>query len=295
MAKPKKPESHKTAIIEMLFDDRWDAASGVLSRPIVTLSDISAAIDKYNKSLPSKSKKLSKHNPANFFKDFFRRKDSANRNWPSSVWSKGYAARQLTGSGNAFEFVRIFQGQSEPFPISTATYPRSPQAPHLELQSLSMLPIARSLGRRDETWLMQVAVQLNLIETHFALCSIFKSELQHVSHLQIGIKLRHTEIDGLYLAQFLDGSEAIITLEAKGRKDDILEEQVLAQVKAVLSMEAFTGKKCIVPMAIKIIGDSEIYVVEYESIDIGRNAPGAITPIASEAVYRLKPPVPGIS
>lgn len=275
--------SKKTSVIEKLFNDKWDAKHQVLKgSPIVTLKELTVAI--------KAASDLSPLNPANFFKDFIRVRSSANKNWPKSVWESGFVALQVTGGGNVFEFVKVSPNQAEPFPPLGA-YPRDPNARRYTLQSLSLPLAARLLGRKDESWLTQVAVRLFLIENHVALHS---DEYLHVSHLQMGVKQKESEIDALYLGSKNNGDEVIITVEAKGRKDDILETQLLKQIQAVLRMSTLKGKKCVLPMAMKIIEPSVVYVASYSEIPLGSHPPKTLGEIVSEAVYTLKPGVPGI-
>lgn len=199
-------------------------------------------------------------------------------------------AQQVTGGGNVFEFVKVSPDQAEPFPPLGA-YPRDPNARRYTLQSVSLPLAARLLGRKDESWLTQVAVRLFLIENHVALNS---DEYLHVSHLQMGVKQKESEIDALYLGSKNNGDEVIITVEAKGRKDDILETQLLKQIQAVLRMSTLKEKKCVLPMAMKIIEPSVVYIASYSEIPLGSHPPKSLGEIVSEAVYTLKPAVPGI-
>jgi len=159
--------SKKTPIIEEIFNSRWDSISKTLSDPLVTLIQVEDAIRNYNEK--NQSDTLSTRNPANFLKDFIRKKASANRNWPSSVFERGYTARQVTGGNMCFEFVPIDPGQTEPFP-ERIIHP-SPVAKKHQIQSASMSLASRRLGRKDEAWLIQVLVKLNVIETHLAVSS----------------------------------------------------------------------------------------------------------------------------
>jgi hypothetical protein len=130
------------------------------------------------------------------------------------------------------------------------------------------------LGRSDEPWLRQVAVQLHLVQTHLAFSSSHK--FIHVTHMQTGIKQAGAEIDGLFLGKVEGDITAIITVEAKGTKDDILLTQVLEQAKAVLRMRSIRDSRklltgdcetmIVIPMAMKVLGPNLIYVAEYESI-----------------------------
>lgn len=279
--------SKKVPIIEDLFFTRWDASTASLAGPpIVTLAELQRAIRQHNQQHPDAQ--LSEKNPANFFKDFIRNRTSANANWPRSVWRHNYTARQITGEGNVFEFVQAATGQADPFPSS---YPRDPEYRRYSLQSVSLPLLARLLGRQEETWLTQVAVQLYLIETHLA---FYVEEFLHVSHLQSGIKQAKAEIDALYIGQKSNGCEVIITVEAKGRRDDILESQIVSQVRTVLGMRHLQSKHAILPMAVKIIDRSIVYVVAHEEIPFGTAASAVRIEIASEASYELRPHVPGI-
>src|SRR5205823_5443876 len=125
--------------------DRWDTAKNCFkssSSPVVTLKQLSVAIEQYNLQNPS-TRPLSTRNPANFFKDLIRNRASSNLNWPASLWNRGYTARQKTGGGNAFEFVKAPVGQAEPFTSATQPYPRSPNLLRHTLQSVSLPPLAR--------------------------------------------------------------------------------------------------------------------------------------------------------
>ena len=69
-------ESNKTPVIEILFNKRWQGPKKPLTTPVVTLADVQDAIRSYNNSKPRT--KLSTRNPANFFKDFIRKRRSPN-------------------------------------------------------------------------------------------------------------------------------------------------------------------------------------------------------------------------
>jgi hypothetical protein len=288
-------ESKKAAIIESLFNGRWQGKGKPLLNSLVTLTDVSRAIQAYNAS--NKGRELSAKNPANFFKDFFRIKRSANKNWPGSVLTRGYTAHQVTGKGLCFEFSPIQPGQTEPFPISGIHVP-GPSVPKHQIQSASMPLASRRLGRGDEAWLIQVLVKLHVIETHLALRSPRK--FVQVDLLQTNIKLARTEIDALFLGfeELPDTDpqelrEIIITCEAKGRSDDILEDQLLAQVKATFGMHAI-HQGTVVPIAVKAIAPSKVYVVQFAPVNRA-DVPGLLAlSVESEAVYELLPSVPGV-
>lgn len=71
---------------------------------------------------------------------------------------------QRTGTGDAFEFIRFNAGQTEPFPDSFRMPDNPPTYP---VQSLSLPIVTKRLGRRDESWLIQTAVNLRIVESHF--------------------------------------------------------------------------------------------------------------------------------
>ena len=285
------PET-KSFIIERLFDERWNAASGTLGDALVTLADVSDAIAVYNSEHPQQLP-MSTRNPANFFKDFVRNKERANRNWPRNVLARGYTARQETGNNACFRFVPLDQGQTEPF-LSSQVLAPTPSTRRHQVESASLPLASRRLGRADEPWLTQVVVRLRIIETHLALVS--QRNIVQVDHLQMSVKLRNSEIDALFLAVEQRGTaleELIVCCEAKGRRDDILEDQVLAQVRAVFALHGITHD-IVIPMAVKAHTLSEIYVVEFDAVQRqGAQALTALT-VASDALYQLVPPVPGI-
>ena len=113
----------------------------------------------------------------------------------------------------------------------------------------------------------------------------------------MSVKLSGTEIDALFLAQeeIAGGEfqEAIITCEAKRGRDDILEDQILRQAKAPFSMRQITQNH-VIPIAIKCVGPSQIYVVEFEELDRESFREVDSIAIASDSLFEITPPVPGI-
>lgn len=286
----------KPVVIELLFSQRIDPATGQFIGPtVVTNSQLSAAISATELANPGRWRKpLQHHNPANFFKDMIRTK-SRNQQWPQSVLHAGYTGVEAFGTGAVFEFVPVPVGQNVAFDSAAFPMP-STSTPRHELQSVSMPLASRRLGQRNEPWLMQVAVRLHIIETHLALYSPI-SDIRQVDHLQMSLKHPVAEIDGLYLAIRLHGvnlEELIITCEAKGRNDDILPNQILRQVKTAFTLNGVTQHK-VIPMAIKVVGSSEVFVVEFQVIDRTQIANVAALAIVSQAVYTLHPAVPGIA
>src|SRR5262245_11899615 len=104
------------------------------------LHDVQAAIRKHNAEHPSPDN-LSDRNPANFFKDFVRRRDSANLHFPKEVFEHGFTARQVTQGGACFEFVPVDVGQTEPFPSKTPQLSAEALDRVHKIQSMS-LPLA---------------------------------------------------------------------------------------------------------------------------------------------------------
>lgn len=178
--------SQKTVVVDHL----WDVLNAQ-GRTIATFADVREAIEHCNKV---HGNTLKKDNPANFMKDLLRG-GNASRNWPERLKELRYTGRQITGEDRIFEFIPYSEGQLEPFPN-----PFESEGTELELivQSLSMSLATKSLGRLDESWLIQVAVQLKILETHFA--NLSQAGVVELTHLQTGVKLNRTEIDSLFLA-----------------------------------------------------------------------------------------------
>lgn len=282
--------SNKTEIIEQLFDARWSETELKLSNFLVTLREVQAAIRTYNENHPAKA--LSDANPANFFKDFIRNKRRANANWPETILRRRYAAHQLKGL--CFEFVPFEEDQSDPFPVEMVPGP-SEHTPQHRIESASLPLASRRLGRSDESWLQQVLVRLRVIETHLSLFS--KRNIEQVDHLQMNIKQAKSEIDALYLAiEHQDEGkqvEIIVSCEAKGKRDDILEGQIASQVRAVFRMSG-VRQSLVIPVAVKAFAKSKVHVIEFEAVQREEATSTLLLAVASEAVYELVPAVPGI-
>ena len=287
-------KSKKTQIVESVFNARWDQRTRTVSDRIVTLEQVADAIRRYNSAHPES--KLSDRNPANFFKDFIRNRNRANANWPASVFKRGYTARQLTGSNECFEFVPLALGQTEPFPnlIPAPTE----LTPRCRIESVSLPLASRRLGRRDEAWLIQVLVRLRVIETHLALFS--KRKLVQIDHLQMSVKLQEAEIDALFLATESEESaapgntrEVIVSCEAKGLRDDVLQDQILRQVQTVFRMPGLR-QDLVLPIAVKAIGRSAVRVIEFDVVARADVAASDSLSIVSDGIYELVPPIPGI-
>lgn len=291
-----QPESaeqsnRKSEIVGAIFLERWNSKTQTLSEPMVTLSDLSRAIRVYNKTHKQRNP-LSDRNPANFFKDFIRNKRRANKNWPKRILNAGFTAQQVTGEGRCFKFVVLAEGQTEPFPLDLIPGPTK-DTPRVKIETISMPLASRRLARGDELWLIQVLVKLRIIETHLAVFSARK--IIQLDHLQMNLKLARSEIDALFLAveEFADGTrgEVLITCEAKGKADDILEGQILEQVRAAFQLGLAPD---VLPMAVKTFAPSEIFVVEFGSMTKQEAETATSLQVASTAIYQLSPPIPGI-
>lgn len=276
--------SEKTPVIKWLFERRYDRATGSVESPVVTLAEVAEAIRATGVALSDK-------NTANFFKDFVRNVDSSNQNWPGEVWEAGYTGRQVTGDGRCFEFVRPRTGQTTPF-VGVLLPGGDPPLHRVESASLPLA--SRRLGRSDEAWLAQVVVRLRVVETHMAVYSPLAARVRQVDHLQMSVKLAESEVDAVYLAVLEGGEQILISCEAKGRRDDLLESQMVAQVKALYEQRAEELPERVLPMGIKALAPSRIQLVEFAPVTRA-DAPNLDELEATAHVhYELTPPVPGI-
>ncbi len=277
--------SEKTPIIEWLFFQHYDKTTGALTKTVMTLEDVQNAIRHFIISFGSK---LSDKNPANFMKDIVRGQN-ASRNWPDSLTKLRWTGIQCPGDGNVFEFVQFSPNQTEPFPD---LYKATAATPRFLVQSLSLPLYSRTLGRADEPWLIQTAINLRIVETHMASGS--QLPILQIIHLQMSLKLRQTEIDAMFLALFGDKTSperAIITCEAKQARERILEQQIINQVRAAFEE---TDVPIVVPIALRAVKDEGYYVVEFEKVlrDKAKTLNQLI--VYRDAVYELKPSVEGI-
>lgn len=311
--------SSKTEIIESLFLDprRWSGQK--FDKTLVTLEQVQEAIITYNKTA---KKPLSTNNPANFFKDFVRKLGSAEKNWPSAVLRAGYTAVQRTGDGDCFEFIPLQLNQNTAFPINGVAYPKDPAKAILSImQTLSLEVMTKALARKDENWLQSVAVALNIPQSHIALHPDALPPLIQLGHVQSNLKLRRTEIDGLYYAHVEGGRVALITMEAKGDSDDILASQVEDQVEAIQNLPAVKTllsfmktteeETFIIPMAMKIVpascasnvpeaskfrivGKKLLYMVHYKPVPFRNSRPEPLS-VLGETLFDMRPPIAGIN
>jgi hypothetical protein len=282
--------SNKSKVVEILFLERWNPETGELRNSVINFDQVQEAIRQFNDRYKPK-KLLSVGNPANFLKDFIRKKRSGNANWPELAKRARYTARQLTGNRRCFEFIPMPEGQNEPFPLDLVPQPDE-LTKRVEVQSVNLPLESRKLGRTDEPWLIQVMVRLRVIESHLAL--IATNKIVQLVHLQNNVKLSSSEVDALFLGTEQNGEtrEILITLEAKGRNDDILEDQILQQVRSVF--RAVRDHDEILPMAAKAIAPSEIYLIEFERVRRDEIDAKERLKCVSRAIYVLKPHVPGV-
>jgi len=283
--------SQKTAVVDYLWDVLQDEGG---LRPL-TFQDVKKAIEHCNKELGSS---LSSSNPANFMKDLLRGAN-ASKNWPERLAALGISGRQIKGDNRIFEFVEYADGQTEPFP---SQFEPTGTEQITVLQSVSLPLATKSLGRTDESWLIQVAVNLKVLESHFANRSARK--VQEVTHLQVGVKLGKSEIDSLFLA-VVEGEDgrrlnALITCEAKQARDPILPDQIVQQVVAANAsvQKLDLNVSMIIPVAIKAVTGGSIYVVEFEpwTPEEASTEEESLKELKAHVtgLYELRPPVPGI-
>lgn len=289
---PERPSSYKVEVIDAIFSARWDSASQSIADSLVTLSDVSEGIRKYNAAHPEQSKPISDRNPANFFKDIIRKR--ANHMWPARILALGYTGKQVTGRNACFRFVPLRDGQTEPFPSHVPD--PTDATPRIKISSVSMPLASRRLGRSDESWLIQVAIRLHIIDTHLGLFS--QRKIIQVDHLQTAVKLGQNEIDAILLATEEAGAgqsprESIVCCEAKSMNEQVIEEQIIGHVASVFQSLPGTWNTAI-PICVKTIARSAIRVLEFEAVERENAAELVQLTLVSDAIYELVPPVPGI-
>lgn len=283
-------KSQKTIVIERIFDLLYDPATGTLRKNVVTAGDLAEAKRYCNEFLGATIKLDS--NPFNFMKDIVRGKAAA-KIWPDRVRKLGFVGEQRTGDGNVFAFVPVVEGVSEGFEVD---FRPTEDTPRYQVQSLSLPLASKALGRTDESWLLQVAVNLRIIETHFAIGENRQIEALELNHLQMDIKLRKVQIDALYLAkcEATTGNplgSVLITVEAKQGNQRILTEQIARQVRAAF---VSTLNDLIVPTAIAAIRGKGMYVVEFKAVRRADLANFEAPVFHREAMFILQPSVQGI-
>ncbi|MBR1226892.1 hypothetical protein JQ600_18345 [Bradyrhizobium sp. AUGA SZCCT0176] len=289
-----KPKSEKIRVIEYLYEKL--TAEG---RTVAMLSDVQQAIVTCNAQF---GLSLSTSNPANFMKDLVRGKN-ASRNWPESLKGKKIGGRQRVGGGRALEFVPYGPDQTDAFENS---FTRSADLVPVPLQSISLPLTAKRLGRKDESWLVQVTVALRVVEQHLAVRkSETLPEVLEVTHLQTGVKFGKSEVDALFLATCEIGGKrlsTLITCEAKQESERIVGHQIVGQVVAANRSVKLAGieVELILPIAIQALTEPAgcIYVAEFEPwLPSQAELDEAALPdlvLAAEGLFELRPCVPGI-
>lgn len=282
--------SEKNHVIEALFRDRYNPEAETVSPSMVTLDDVSSVI---RRLAASGLVSLSDRNPANFIKDYLR---SPRRNdlWPTVIRDAGFTARQRTGVGQCFEFVRIEPPGSMPFPDDFL--PTGNEQVFIA-QTLSLPVTTRDIVRVDEQSVAQIAVKLNVLE-HFLACSPKATGwgLREVTHLQNNVKLRNSEIDALYqaVASTGEGLEVgAIAVEVK-IGDPIIAEQIEKQALAILADPSFGF--CI-PAILKRFKKGELIAIHLDPVrrsDIKPDGTLDLSDIAYAAKYVFSPALPRI-
>lgn len=281
--------SKKTAIIERIFAELYDPVSGTLNRTIVTVEDVQAA-KRYCRDELGMAIKVDA-NPFNFMKDIVRT-NSAERIWPQRLIGLGIGGQQRTGDGAIFEFI---EGGLDALRSLSEDYKPTDETPVFPVQSLSLPLASKALGRTDESWLLQVAVNLRIIESHFAIGEERQIDPLEIYHLQMDIKLRRVQIDALYRVLHISPDKveksALITVEAKQGNQRILSEQIKRQVVAAFKS---TDTDLVIPLAIVAIRKKGIYVVEFEAVNRSEIGEFDAPIFYRDAIFTLNPPVSGI-
>lgn len=280
--------SEKTKIIERIFETLYDEESQTLTRTIVTSEDVQNAKRYCAEHHGTKMK--ADTNPYNFMKDIVRGK-SAFKIWPKRLRDLNIGGEQRTGNGAVFEFVHGEGALNSLF----ADFSPTDSTPQFSVQSLSLPLASKALGRTDESWLLQVSVNLRIIESHFANEENSQVKALELTHLQMDIKLRKVQIDALYRILYLNASkeetDALITVEAKQDNQRILTEQIGRQVVAAFKS---TKTNLVIPVANAVQKNIGIYVVEFKAVTRDE-ADKHSTPIFHrDAMFILQPKVKGI-
>jgi hypothetical protein len=306
-----KKESEKPVVIEYLYSR---CELGEIPDNLVTSDQVAHAIK-------ATGAKLGTANPANFLKDIVR-SEHANAIWPKSLKEKRISARQRYGSLRVFQFIKYSPGQTEPFPNR---FPVDATTKTHQVQSASLPFAARQLGRKEETWLTQIVVNLRLIESQLSIFSPLRERVRDVTHLQMGMKTQ-PEIDAVFLASYGQTGKLssptnlnlLVTCEAKQINQRILEDQIREQIAIALkeTKKIQTPRiDAVKPIAIKVVDydfegrkEKAIYVVEFAQVErdtFESNWSGANTdeerlysmPLdaVSKTVYRIMPPVGGLN
>lgn len=310
-------ETKKQGVISYLYE-RY--RKGQIKDGIVKSDLLHRAMVAYNKTLLPGDKKLGTANKANFLKDIIR-SERANSLWPIALKRDRVSARQRYGSQRVFQFVKYASNQTAPFPDR---FKPKRNTPVHAIQSASMSFVARRLGREEETWLTQIAVNLRIVETQLSIFSPLRERLRDVTHLQMGVKTQ-PEIDAVYLASFgetkaLQSSTdlyMLVTCEAKQAGQRILEDQIREQIAKGMEITEQIDPPidAVKPMAVQVIErdfdgklEKTIYVVEFEHVtrkifsekwqrssDSDERLYSMRLKAVSQTIYRISPPIAGLN
>jgi len=138
-----------------------------------------------------------------------------------------------------------------------------------------------------------VAINLKVIEAYFAIAGSF--QFLELAHLQMGIKLRSTEIDALFLGQAGSTKEhkpVLVTCEAKQAKDPFIPSQIIHQAQAAFS--ASDEVETVVPLGLRAIKGVGFYVTEFEAVQRGDAENLKALKLAGDAIFELQPRIKGI-
>lgn len=283
-------KSKKKKVISYLYQ-RWlddDLPEGIAYRTDVTNAIKATGAD------------LSVGNAANFLKDMIRKKNAV-ENWPDELIAARVSARQRYGNERVLQFFTYPEEWPSPFPDFHAP---DNDTPIYTSQSVSIDALARSLGRSEESWLTQIAVNLNLVQTQLALFSIptLRGRLRDVRHLQMSIKTQ-PEIDAAFVATYKTESVGVhdnvfITLEAKQRDERILIDQIREQVAKAFEITAHLNDPpihAVKALALQVVKwkvntkhENMIFLVEFQRISRSEfNANYGVT-MDSELIYSMK-------
>jgi len=293
------PTSKKPPVFEHLFhwrydangvrSSRWDDVAGTIPEDLrlVYAHEVVKAIAETNT-------KLGDNQAANFTKDFLRKK-SRSTNWPQKLIDLRWSMEQVTGKdpvtglARNFAFKPYANGQVDPFPDE---WPIPDDHEKHSIQSVTLSVASKQIARLDEPRLMQIAADLRVVETHFALFSPLSTEsykVVHMDHLQMGLKLRGSEIDGLYLAEFQDSGGALhpvlITVEAKKRDEFVNSSQIVSQVEHASGLGVTA--ESVVPIALKH-DENGMFIFEYAPFKVPKGGRLAIDSIGGDQLRRTK-------
>ena len=211
------------------------------------------------------------------------------------VYLQGFTGADAIGhgSGACFMFVPVPAGQSTAF-VDDLVFDDS--LPVVRLQSLSMPQATKALGRPGENWQAQVVDRLNVVSSFFALCSprnVPPRSVEEVNFLQTGVKMGRGETDAAFSLHADDG-QWLVSAEVKGRREQFHLAQIarasFALGAATVDSAALAAVAGVIPLGIKVVGPSKLWVVEFEPVD----DPDAKLVLVAQGVFELVPPVPGV-